>query len=167
MNSKLSLMKNEIRIISKYQALILSKYYFTATLSFISFYLGVKRMAVSSLYILIMLNALPPIFVFFLKDYSIRYNKFLSNLAKDIPFQLSFLKAKYNFSRIKYLTNAVAYLIMILLICLWQINYYNEEIKGFLSRLPLTILIIGLTLRFSAVIFYRIKLSHDLMYNRI
>ncbi|MDD3172816.1 MAG: hypothetical protein PHF63_04020 [Herbinix sp.] len=169
MNEKSIIMKNEIRAISKYRALILSKYYFNIILGFVTLYLGALRRPISSFYIFLFLNFLPPIFSFALKDYAQKYNnKIIRDIMLDNPFQLNNLKRKYNYSKMSYVANSASYFISIILICLWQINYSNtENINVFLNKLPIFILATGLILRFLAVIIYQIKLQYDLFNNKV
>lgn len=168
MNNKSMLMKNEINIIAKHRALLLSKHYFTLVLSLISFYLGTMRLAVSSLYILIVLNALPPILHYAVKDYASKNTHKSLGITQETPFLLNSLKSKYKFSKLSYAANSIVYLIMVILICLWQINYsYTDHLNVFLRKIPFLTLITGLTLRFLFVVIYRIKLPYDLMHNRV
>lgn len=169
MNDTAILMKNEIRSISKYRALLLSKYYLNIILGFTSLYLGAKQTAISSLYILIFLDFLPPILVFALKDYSSKYknNKFLQDITQEDAFQLKHLKKKYKYTKIGYIANAAAYIFTMILICLWQLNYYYVgNLNDFLRKLPLLTLATSVTLRFLAVIIYRIKLPYNIMHNK-
>jgi hypothetical protein len=169
MNEKSLLMKNEIRIISIYRGLMLSKYYFFGILSMITIYLFILRLAPSSLYILITLAALPPILQSSLTDYTKTHkNRFFHKITEDYPFQLSRLKMKYKYTRLNYITNLTAYSIMILLICLWQIKYSTlSDLNLFLNKLPLVTLITGLTLQLFAVLIYRVKLPYDIMHNKV
>lgn len=167
MNDKAVDMKNEIRSIANLQALIISKRYISVALIAAAFYLSAMGEAVSSLYILLFLNLLPPILSYSFKNTTWR-NKWLQALIKEEPFRLNNLKIKYKYSRINYISNSIAYLFTMLLIFLWQINYSNNEVSNYiLSRLPLLILATSITLRFLAVVLYRIKLPYDLLHNRV
>ncbi len=170
MDSKSDIMKNEIRHISRYRALTVSKYYLCLVLAIISVYLGIYNFpSTPSLSILFILAILPPILAFIIKDYAQKSkNKFIKNISQESSFLLSTLKKKYKYSKINYFTNSITYLICILLICIWhisfkRINYINET----LEKLPVLTLITGLTLRYVLVIVYRIKLPFNLMRNKI
>lgn len=169
MNEKSLLMRNEIRVISGYRALVLSKYYIITVLSLITIYLSVVRFAASSFYILITVVVFPPILKSAVKDYSKGHNnRFLTEFLLDKSFQLTALKKKYHYTRANHVINSVTYLITIFLICLWQINYSMAiNLNPFLRKLPFLVLITGLTLRFLAVIIYHIKLPYDIMHNKI
>lgn len=169
MEEKASVMQNEIRLISKYRSLIISKYYLTLLLSLTSLFLGLMQLPVSPLYILLLLNVLPPILSLAIIDYSQKHNnKILCNITQENTFQLDTLKSKYKYSNMNYFSNSTTYLITILLICLWQINYNNaESINTLLRKLPLVILISGLILRFLSVLIYRAKFNYDLSNNRV
>lgn len=169
MNDKALTMKNEIRQIAKYRGLILSKYYLCIILTAATVYLGIYRFPASSLYVVLFLIVLPPIITSLLKDYSQKHqNRFLKHAIKEEAYLLSNLKKKYNYSGLRYIANQCAYLICMLLICLWQINFSRLEPAGsFVEKLPFAALISGLTLRYLAVIIYRIKLPYDLMHNKV
>lgn len=168
MNDKAAVINNEIRILSKYRALLLSKYYLTAVLGAISVYLGMKHYAASSLYILIVLQGLPPILTYALKEHYKKPSKKTKKIFQDFPFELNYLKRKYKYSRQNYASESVSYLISGILICLWQINYTNTPgLNLYLHRLPLFTLASALLLRFLAVIIYRLKLPFDLMHNKL
>jgi hypothetical protein len=54
-------MNNEIRVIARYRALIISRYFITLLLLIMSLYLGFIRYALSPFYILLALNVIPTI----------------------------------------------------------------------------------------------------------
>lgn len=162
-------MKREIRIIANHRALMLSKYIMTFVLSIISLYLGMKKYAPMSLYILLVLNALPPILSSFFRDYSSNNpDKPLVKSLEDIPFQLNMLKNKYKYTKLSYLTNTVSHSISLILTLFWQINYNRrEDLSVILSRTPTVLLLIFIFLRFSMVFVYHIKLRYDLSHNKL
>lgn len=169
MEQKAILMKREIRIIANHRALMLSKHTMTLLFSLISFYLGIKRYAPMSLYILIVLNALPPILSYFYRDYSSNNpEKPLVKSLEDTPFQLNMLKEKYKYTKLSYMTNTVSYSISLLLTLFWQINYNRrEDLSVILSRIPTILLLIVIFLRFSMIFLYHIKLRYDLSHNKL
>jgi hypothetical protein len=162
-------MKSEIRAVSGYRALIISRNYISLLLGIVSLYLGFIKYAVSSLYILLLLLALPPILRFALLDYSKKNpSRFIAGITKDIPFKLNFLKEKYKYTRLNYISNSISYLFALVLICLWQLNYRSRtDIATFLIYVPEFILVSGLLLRLLGAAFYRLKFPYDLSHNRL
>lgn len=169
MKSKAISMKREIRTISKYRALIISKYYFAFLLISTSLYLGLLKYAMSPLYIVIVLYSLPPILNSLIRDYTQKNNsKFLINIVTDEPFLLNNLKSKYNYSKLNSFTNGISFFIALLLIGLWQYNFSTiVRINELLQIVPILIFSTGLILRYLGVIFYQIKLPQDLSNNRV
>ena len=169
MSENAIIMKKEIRAVSNYRALIISKCYLTSVLGIASLYLGFLRYAMSPLYILLLLNILPPILVIAFHDYGKKYKvKVLLSITKDTPFQLSSLKKKYKYSKLSYVTNSVSYLFALILISLWQFNYNTSvNINTGLIKLPVIILITGVSLRFLGSLFYKIKIRYDLSHNKV
>ena len=168
MDQTASIMKREIRMIANHRALMVSRYFFSILLGIASLYLGFKRYPVSPLYILLFLNILPSILKYAIQDYSQKYrNRLVIAISTEEPFKLENLRTKYKYSKQVYISNSISYLIAIFLICLWQINYNNTGIDSAISILPISILSLGLMLRFLSVLLYRIKLPYDLSHNRI
>ncbi len=169
MNQKSLQMKYEIRTVSGYQALIISKYYFIILLSLITIYLSLLRLAPSSFYILLIPVTLPSILRSVIKDYTKKHNnRFLGDLTQEKAFQLSIMKKKYRYTRLKHVTESASYLVMSLLICLWQINYsLSLDLNPILNKTPFFLLITGLMLRFLLVIIYQIKLPYDIIHNKL
>lgn len=169
MNEKSSLMKNEIRLIARYRGMMISKYYFILILSLITIYLSMLRLAPSSLYILFTSVVMVPILKFMLIDLSHKHhNRFLTEIKQESPFLLSSLKQKYNYSKTNSFVNSITYIITCLLICLWQIsNSLSDELNTYLCRLPFTVLITGVMLRFLSVAIYRAKLPYDIIHNKL
>ncbi|MDF2945033.1 MAG: hypothetical protein K0S01_3891 [Herbinix sp.] len=169
MNENAITMKKEIRAVANYKAILISKNYITILLGIIALYLGIYKYIMSPLYILIVMNALPPILTFALKDYAEKYKlQALTNITEDKPFRLSNLKRKYRYSRVKYVANSISYLLALFLISLWQYKYNNsEDIQGILINVPVLILASGLALRFLTIIFFQIKLPYDVSHNKV
>ncbi len=169
MNEKALAMKKEIKSISGYRALILSKVYICILLTISTLYLGIHRISNSPLYILLILLILPSIISYVLQDYTLKkQNHFIINLIQEPPVLLNSLRKKYRYSRVSYLSNQIAYLITVLLICLWQIsNMKDMYLSDLLCKLPLLILTTALTLRFLLAILYSFKIPHDVMLNKI
>lgn len=160
-------MKNEIRAIAKFRSLIISRYFITLLLLIVSLYLGFIRYALSPFYILLALNVLPAILNNVFKEYACK-SKLLSDITKDQPFKLNYLKGKYKYSRLNYVSNSISYLITLLLIGLWQYNYSNSgNIKELIIYIPAIILVIGVLLRFLGNVFYQLKIHYDLSHNRV
>lgn len=167
MSNNAAIMKNEIQSIAKLRGLILSKRYITVSLGAAAFFLGALGLPVSPLYILLILNLIPPVLSYTLNN-SASKSKLLQSIRNDKPFQLNNIKVKYKYSKINDIANSIAYSITIILICLWQINYkYTGSFHYILSRLPLLILATGLALRFITALLYRIKLPYDLLHNKV
>lgn len=169
MNETASAMKKEIRLIAGYRALIISKYYLSILLGITTLYLAQKRYTVSSLYVLLFLDVLPQIVSFALKDYAKKLDhKILKTLTEDHEFKLKQLKSKYKYTKVNYLSNSVSYLLALLLICLWQINYSQwMQNHPVLVYLPLFVLSSSLLIRFIGIIFYQFKFPYDLRHNKL
>jgi len=169
MNENAIVMKKEIRAVANYKAILISKNYITLILGLVSLVFGFLNYGMSSLYILILLNALPPILAFGLKDYADKYKlQILFDITEDKPFQLINLKRKYKYSRVNYVANSVAYLFALILIALWQYNYntsFNKQ--SILVNTPVLILASGLALRLVAIIYFQIKIHYDLSHNKV
>jgi hypothetical protein len=161
------IMKREIRLIAKYRALIISKYFITLLLCIMSLYLGIMRYALSPFYILLVLNILPPVLNHVIREYSGK-NRLLSDIRKDQPFKLKLLKNKYKYTRLNYVSNSISYLSALLLIGMWQYNYSaSENMIDLIVPVPVIILAAGIFVRLLGIIFYQLKLSYDLSHNRM
>jgi hypothetical protein len=169
MNEKAMTMKNEIRALANFRALLISKRYISFLLVLTSLYLGIMRYVMSPLYILIVFQVLPPIIAFTLKDYAQKYKyQLLINATNDKPFLLSHLKVKYKYSKVKYIANSISYVLAVILISLWQYsNKASNNINAFLVYAPVLILTTGIILRFLAILFYRFKLPYNLYHNKV
>ncbi len=169
MNEKAMIMKKEIRQLSQYRSLIISRHFLTLILSIttIAFVTGNYNMA--PLYTVILLNIFPPVLEYAISD-NIKNAKlpFLIALAKEETFLLSHLKKKYQYSRVKYLSNSVTFLIAMLFLALWQYNFSTKAlVPPYLQKLPVIILSSGLFLRIIGFPFYQVKLHYDLTHNRL
>ena len=169
MNESASQMKKEIHIIANYRALIISKHFISLLLLAATLYLGIFRYPISPFYILLFLNILPYILNYAFRDYAGRYHsKLLISITQDIPFRLVHLKEKYKYTRLSYISNSFSYLLALLLLCLWQINYNTTaDMVPTIAILPVSILITGLALRLLGVFLYFIKVPYDLSNNRL
>lgn len=169
MNEKASIMKKEIRAVAHYRALLISKWYLSFLLLIVGLYLGIKRFPISPLYILLFLNALPPIFSFAAKDYGSKsQNRILQDIITDKPFLLGTFIKKYKYSKLHYVSNSASYLISLILISLWQYNYNQQYyIPTFLKMTPIIILVTSITLRMLGIIYYRWKFPYDIAHNRL
>lgn len=160
-------MNNEIRVIARYRALIISRYFITLLLLIMSLYLGFIRYALSPFYILLALNVIPTILNNVFKEYTGK-SKLLMEITKEQTFKLIYLKGKYKYSRLNYVSNSIAYLITLLLICLWQYNYSTSgNIYKIIVYVPAIILVTGVFLRLLGNVFYLFKLKYDLSNNRM
>lgn len=169
MNEKTAVMKKEIRAIASYRALMISKWFLSSALLIIALYLGIRRFPISPLYILLFLNALPAILSYVVNDYSKKsQSKILQEIRKDDPFLLGNLKKKYNYTKLRYASTSISYLVAIALIGLWQYNYtvfYYIPVK--LKNVPILILAFALAIRLIGIISYRLKLHYDLSHNKV
>jgi len=169
MNNKAYAMKNEIRAISGYRALIISKFFLSVSLILSTLYIGFFGYQISPFYIFLVLNLLPPILSYALKDYVKRYQfKLLKQIAEDTPFHLSTLKKKYHYSRLGYVTNSISFLFSLVFLFLWQYNCSTtpNTISTILYQ-PTFFILTSILIRFTGIIFYRIKLPIDLVNNRV
>jgi hypothetical protein len=168
MTDKLQLNK-AVRAIADYRSLMISKYITSAALLISFLYLGYLRYAVSPLYILIFLYALPPILTFAFTDYGKRYHfKLLNSFTQDNPNLLTTLRNKYHYTRLNYIANSISYLFMMILLLLWQYsNNRTTFIKSELINIPTIILTGSILLRIIGSAYYRIKLPYDLIHNRV
>lgn len=169
MNEKAAVMKKEIRAIASYRALMISKWFISSALLITALYLGIRRFPISPLYILLFLNALPVIISYTVNDYSRKSkNKIIQNMQKDDFFLLASLKKKYKYTKLRYISNSLSYLVALVLISLWQYNYNAfYYIPANFKYLPVRILATGLAIRLLGIVFYRLKLHYDLSYNKV
>ena len=168
MKDKASQMKAEIRAVADYRALMISNYYIITALIVISLYLGYKKYNMSSLYILIVNFVLPNAISVGIKDYAVKTGKrIFTDIVKEAPAQLSMLQKKYHYTRLKYISYSISYLVTLLFIGLWQYSYTLESHRlDNIQELPFYLLLSGLSLRLLFLLFYRIKLPYDLFRNR-
>ncbi|MDF2906467.1 MAG: hypothetical protein K0R34_1788 [Herbinix sp.] len=169
MNEKAAIMNKEIQAVASYRALLISKWFLSSFLLTVALYLGMLRFPISPLYILLFLNALPPIFTFAAKDYGKKsQNRILHDIITDVPFLLGTIKIKYKYSKLHYLSNSAAYLISLFLIGLWQYNYSQQYyLPIFLKTIPVSLLAISIVIRLIGIIYYRWKLPYDIAHNRL
>lgn len=169
MNKKSDIMKNEIRVVAYHRALLISKWSLSFVLLIVALYLGIQRLPMSPLYILLLLNILPPIFSTAIIDYSKKsQNKVLLSIVKDDPFLLNTIKAKYKYTKLRYFTNSASYLISLFLIGLWQYNYSQQYyLPDYLKSIPIMLIASSLVIRLLGMFFYRWKLPYDLFNNKV
>lgn len=161
--------QSEIIVTSLYRALIITKYYLTASLAITFLLLVFIGYTESAFYILLTLNAIPPILSFVLKDYSKKkVNSYLFSFIEDNSFILDNLKAKYKYQKIKYITNLISYLITLVLLILWQYTYLSKGgiIQQFIY-LPTALLLSSLFIHLVLIVFYIIKIKYDLTNNNL
>ena len=168
MPNKAFQMNQEIRAIAAYRALVISKYYIAILLAMLSLYLGYLKINMSSLYIIIVLLAFPPLITSGMRDYSKKTSNVIMKLIQEEPFHLGELRKKYHYSRLDYLANSVVYLVTLLLIMMWQFrNHIDPTLPDYLRNMPFIILALGLFFRLICLLFYRIKLPYDLTHNKL
>lgn len=167
MNQKAILMKTEIRKVTSYHSLIICKKVTTLGLACSAYYVGYRGYFLSPLYILLLLNILPPIISFYIKENYLSNNK-IQSIFKDTPFLLSQLKTKYQYTKIKYISNTVSYLFTLFLLILWQYNYITlDRTPALLIHLPYSIFLGSVLTRFTLLILYRIKIPYDILHNNL
>lgn len=169
MNEKALIMKAEIRSISSYRALIISRISLSLCLTASAFYVGILGYPASPIYILLMLNLLPSILSYLFKDCAKKYkNRFFNFITEDAAFYLRILKKKYHYSRLDHVTNSLSFIITLVLLIFWQ-YYCNtlQTINLFIIYQPSLIIIINILIRFLSIIIYRFKLPFDLSHNHL
>lgn len=169
MNDKAIMMKKEIRLLSQYRSLMISRHFLTLILSVIAIGFSFFHYNMAPLYTVILLNAFPPVLTYAIRD-NIKNarNPLLIAVAKDETFLLEHLRKRYRYSRLSYLSNSITFLIAILFMALWQYNFSTKApVPHYLERLPVIILSAGLLLRIIGIPFYRIKLHYDLTHNKL
>lgn len=169
MSEKAAIMKNEIRVVSYHRALMISKWSLSFALLIVALDLGIRRFPISPLYILLLLNILPPILSAAIIDYSKKsQNKTILSIVKDDPFLLSSIKFKYKYTKLRYFTNSTSYLISLFLISLWQYNYSQQYyLPDYLKSIPITLIASSLVIRLLGMFYYRWKLPYDLSNNKV
>lgn len=162
-------MKAEIHSISSYRALMITRVSLSFFLIISTIWMGILNYPSSPLYIFLFLNLMPSILTFAFQDYAKKYpNKILRNITLDAPFHLKILKKKYHYSRVKYISNSISFLLALILLLFWQ--YYCNSLLTtnlFLIYLPSAIITINVIIRVICILFYRIKLPYDLSHNRL
>jgi hypothetical protein len=168
-NNKALVMKNEIRAIAGYKALLISKFFICLCLALSAYYVGYIGYASSPVYILLVYFVLPSILSYAFKDYSGKLDhKFLKEITNNPPFLLNSLKRKYHYTRVNYVTNNISFFFILFLICLWLSSMYKiDNISVFTLSIPKFMLIVGILLRILGNIFYLLKLPYDLTHNKV
>lgn len=169
MKEKATIMRKEIRAVANHRALIVSKSILSAALLIASLYLGILRFPLSPIYILLILNALPAILSFAANDFGKKsQNIILHNIIKDSPFQLGTLKMKYKYTKLRYVSNSVSYLISLILIGLWQYNYSRQHyLPNYLKFLPIFLLASSILIRLIGMWIYPLKFRYDISHNKV
>lgn len=170
MSDKAFIIKKEIIIISRHRALVISKHILTFVLSSLALYVGIRGYAVSPLYILLVLNALPPILTSSIHNYNQQKsaNKVHHFTNTNQIIVLIGLKNKYRYSRIRYIANSVAFITSLFLLSIWHYSYQIAPIKEpVLNLLPFILLLSIILFRILLYIVYRVKIPYDLSHNRV
>ncbi len=169
MNDKAIAMKKEIRLLAGYRSLIISRYFLTLILSITAICFSILNYNMAPLYTVILLNAFPPVLSYAISD-SLKNGKlpFLFNVTKDESFHLEHLRKRYRYSRIKYMSNSIIFLIAMIFLALWQYNFSTKAlVPYYLQKLPVLFLSAGLLLRIIGIPIYQIKLHYDLTHNKL
>lgn len=148
---------------------MITKYYLTIALTISFLLLVIVGDTESAFYILLTLNAIPPILSFILKDYSKKKaHSYLFTFIEDNRFILDNLKCKYKYQKIKHITNLISYLIALVLLILWQYTYLSKDriIQQFIY-LPTALLVSSLFFYLILIVFYIIKIKYDLTNNNL
>ena len=169
MNEKAMIMKREIRTLSLYRSLMVSRHVLTFLLAVTAILFSVFNYNMAPLYTALLLNAFPPVLSYAVSDYARKSShSYLTGIVKEEPFLLKNLKLRYKYTRIKHLSNSITYLIAILFIALWQYNFSTQEnLQPSLKSIPIFILSTGLALRLLGIPFYHLKLHYDLTHNKV
>ena len=166
--NRLKAMQKEILKISTYRALIISRFYMSICLAISFFLLVFSGYSEAAFYILLIVNLMPAILSYIIKDFAARTQKtFLTALIRESPFLLDTLKKKYNYTKLRNFTNSVSYITALLLLLLWQYSYPAGGLPAYLLFLPTGILMSSALLRILGIPFIYWKLHFDLSYNRI
>lgn len=161
--------QSEVIKTSSYRALIITKYYLTICLAISFLLLAFAGYTESAFYILLTLNAIPPILSYVLKDYSKnRANSWLSSFTEDKTFTLNNLKAIYGYLKVEHIANSVSYLITLVLLILWQYTYISKGgMMQELIYLPTLLLLSSLLVHLVLFIFYIFKIRWVLSNNSL
>lgn len=166
---RLKIMRNEIIKTSRYQALIISRYYMSICLGVSFLILALAGYTVSALYIFLILNIMPSILSYIIKDVANNRNHvFLKSIVKETPFLLGNLKKVYHYTKLTHIANAISYVVALLLLLLWQYNYTTRGgIQATFTYLPTGILFSSVILRILCFFWYVWKLPYDLSHNKL
>ncbi|MBE5966698.1 MAG: hypothetical protein E7255_06990 [Lachnospiraceae bacterium] len=167
--NRLKTMRKEIFKISAYRALIISRIYLSLCLAVSFFLLSLAGSTEAAFYILLILNLLPVLLSYLIKNAAVATQKvFFIALTKEPPFLLNNLKKKYKYTKLHHFTNSVSFTAALLLLLLWQYNYHTKGgIQKSLLFLPTGILLSSMLLRILSIPYYYWKLHIDLSCNRI
>lgn len=166
---RLKMMRKEIRQIANFRALNISKYYMSICLAITFLLLSFAGFTESALYILLILNIMPAVLSYIIKDAATQGNrKFPKSMVEEQPFILRNLKRKYHYTKLNYITNQVSYTITMILLLLWQYNYTTKGgIQSNFTYVPTGILLSSFAIRIFCILIYFWKLPNDLFHNRI
>lgn len=152
--------RSEIITLSNYKGIMVGKKFLNITLTISVIIVAFYKLALSPLYILILLNALPSAIAFILRDYQ-------GSLLQDKDFDLKYLKDKFQYTKSNYVFNIISFSLSVFLVLLWQINYATLN-KGYFwfMFLPSFISITSIIIRFAVSIYYRITLAKEIMHHK-
>jgi hypothetical protein len=166
---KAAAMKKEIRAVSNYKAMRISKYYISICLFLSAYVVGYFDYAASPVYILLVYLTLPSILAFAFQDYAKRYhNKFIAYATKEEPFLLNSLKQKYHYTRTGYTSNSISFVFILILLCTWLYNLSTiVNVNLIVFFLPVIIIAGGVLIRLFGSIIYQIKIPYDISHIRL
>lgn len=148
----------EIKNLSKYRSLIISRWFINVELFLFTFYLVMNMKSITTMIIILAFN----ISIMIIRD-------MLSSRLKKEKVIFSMLRKKYGYSKLDYVTQSIAYAWCIFLMVLWQITLSKVMPYDiyFLNYTPTFIILISLLIRIIGEIFYNIKIRLDLKGNKI
>lgn len=187
------IMNHEIRMVSNYRALLIAKH--TATLLLILYFVPTAITGLDkspALYILLLHNILPAVFHFLFTDKSKLHAKdqrilkpsaydevnddpkksrtlspiFAKNKGTDTPL-LPQLKKKYQYSRVKYQSNSMSFLLTCFFLFLWQQQGTIQSSYFLYRNIPVVILGAIVLTRFFSIIFYEGYIHYSLRFGRL
>lgn len=156
MKNTLKEMNYEIKMISRYRSLVISKYYLIISLLLGFIFTLYKGDTSAPLYILIS-------YMIILLFNSIIIGK---NPPKEQAYIFTEVIKKYNYSFEGYIINNNSFSIMLLVLIMWQITYKNIiYVPEYIYLFPSFILCSFILIKLFLSIFYNIKIRICLYYN--
>ncbi|MDF2541239.1 MAG: hypothetical protein K0S47_957 [Herbinix sp.] len=169
MSNKSNLMKQELRKIANYIAVIQTGRFETISLGLSIIYVLTMKFAFAPIYILLTLHVLPLILSFWVKDYAKKYQYvYLERIVTEDKFLLNQLKEKYHYNKLNYLSRSITLGFTVFLLFLWQYRFHNlEHPNHYFENLPSGIIIGVVLIRIVAPFINYIRLHKALSMNKV